>query len=122
LYSQNNIYTPSKISLLTYSTTSRYSSFPVCHHKINIKFREHNTNVHVLPLSGPFGLLLAQIVWFGHPAHASTFPALSLCVPGQSEVSNISYMYNVSKCILKLVANAVDKTDLYIPVHVGSIL
>ncbi len=36
--------------------------------------------------SGPFGAV-AQISWFGQPAHAADFPAVSLLVPGQSAVS-----------------------------------
>jgi hypothetical protein len=37
-----------------------------------------------LPGSGPLGAV-AQTSWFGHPAHASDFPADSDCGPGQSK-------------------------------------
>uniref|UniRef100_A0A0A8XQ26 Uncharacterized protein n=1 Tax=Arundo donax TaxID=35708 RepID=A0A0A8XQ26_ARUDO len=36
--------------------------------------------------SGPLGAV-AQICWLGQPAHASAFPAVSDCVPGQCSLA-----------------------------------
>ena len=44
-----------------------------------------------IPGSGNFVAPEEQIFWFGHPAQAETFPALSLCVPGQSEKKYIYF-------------------------------
>lgn len=52
----------------------------------------HPNTIIICPQKGdiPGSTVLAapeeHIFWFGHPAHAETFPALSLWVPGQSEI------------------------------------
>lgn len=68
-----------------------------------------------LPGSGALAAPDAHIVWLGHPAQADTFPAVSLCVPGQSveQTQQIRVYYDLyehsrqMQCVWKLTLRGV---------------